>query len=186
MDPDKAPPEAQLVKLVRQAKGITAAKAAELAGGVIGPVRWRDIERGYGTTRGIRTPSRASDRALAHMAFAVGISPDRLAATGRTAAADVLAEIMGQEQQPLRPDATDAEIREWIARVRPASYQDVLTAINLLTDDDGKPLPREVRISKMNKWRFDNAAQPGETGMRAIGDTPRLANYQSLTGNPGL
>lgn len=169
MDPYEVPPEARLIQLARLAKGISAAKAAALTGGVIGAVRWRDIENGYGTTRGVRGPARASDRALAHMAFAVGgISPKRLAETGRTAAADVLAELLGQEQQPLRHDATVADAKTWIARVRPTSYQDVLTAIWLLTDDDGKPLPREVRIAEMNKWLFSQAGRPGETGIRAI------------------
>jgi Helix-turn-helix domain len=96
MDPDTPapPPEALLIRIARKAAGLTAEAAAKSTGGMVSPVYWRDVERGYGYRRGERVPARASDRVLAHMAYAVRVAPGRLVKSGRADAAAVLDEIL--------------------------------------------------------------------------------------------
>jgi len=100
MSPD-IPPEAEVIRLAREAMDMTAQRAAEAsradnARGV-SAAYWRDVERGYGGRRGRRVPTRASARALAAMARVVGILPSQLTAAGREDAARVLEEILRRE-----------------------------------------------------------------------------------------
>jgi hypothetical protein len=107
MSPD-VPPEAEVIRLAREAMDMTAQSAAEAsrahdARGV-SAAYWRDVERGYGGRRGERVTTRASARALAAMARVVGVEPPQLAAAGRDDAARVLEEILRREQAPATPE----------------------------------------------------------------------------------
>src|SRR5580704_9479840 len=99
MSPDvtPAPPEAEVIRLAREAMDMTAQSAAEASrareGRGVSAAYWRDVERGYGGRRGQRVPTRASARALAAMAHVVGVMPAQLAAAGREDAARILEEI---------------------------------------------------------------------------------------------
>lgn len=90
MPDDTVPPEALLIRRARMARALSPEEAAPLAK-VIGARRWRQIEQGQP----------AGDDVLAHMAAAVGASPEQLGETGRTEAAEVLREI---ERQSAGPD----------------------------------------------------------------------------------
>lgn len=96
-----APPEARLIRLAREASGMTAQDAAEATkahdGKGVSAAYWRDVERGSGGRRGQRVPTRASARALAAMASVVGIQPPQLSEAGREDAARVLGEIQRRE-----------------------------------------------------------------------------------------
>lgn len=92
MDRPQPPPEATLIRLARKAAGIKAPAAAEVAG--ISAARWSQVETGYESRLGRYKPVRARDSTLAHMAYAVGVTAERLEETGRPDAAEVLREIL--------------------------------------------------------------------------------------------
>jgi hypothetical protein len=95
------PPEAEVIRLAREAMDMTAQDAAEASrardGKGVSAAYWRDVERGHGGRRGRQVPTRASARALAAMARVVGVVPAQLAGAGREDAARVLAEILRRE-----------------------------------------------------------------------------------------
>jgi transcriptional regulator with XRE-family HTH domain len=92
MDRPAPPPEAVLIRLVRQAAKVTVAAAAKRAG--ISTARWTQIEQGYETRDGERKPAWAPPDTLAYMAAAIDLPPDRLEAEGhRPDAAAVLREM---------------------------------------------------------------------------------------------
>lgn len=97
------PPEAQVIRLARNAMGMSAQKAADAtkAHGSKGvsATYWRDVERGYGGRRGQVVAAKASDQALAAMAHVVGVAPGQLSEIGREGAAMVLAEILRRERE---------------------------------------------------------------------------------------
>jgi transcriptional regulator with XRE-family HTH domain len=97
------PPEAALIHLVRDAAGLKIPGVAHLAG--ISPARWSQIENGYESRRGHVKPVTARAVTLAHMAAAVGLSPERLETEGgRPDAAAILREIHRSPQPTaLRP-----------------------------------------------------------------------------------
>jgi hypothetical protein len=97
------PPEADLIRIAREALGLKASAAvrrmAELSppDAVITAAYWLEVEKGTGSRRGARgVPARASAATLAHMAAAVGVTPERLSEAGRADAAEILAEITRQ------------------------------------------------------------------------------------------
>lgn len=94
----EAPPEALLIRLARQAKGLSPETAAALLPIRLSGNRWRQIEKGYERRvpfKGVRAP----DSTLAHMAHVVNISPERLREAGRPEAADILQEILRSETE---------------------------------------------------------------------------------------
>ena len=104
------PAEARLIRLAREATGMTAGEAAKSTNGLVSAVYWRDVERGHGTRRGERVPTRASARLLAHMARAVRVSPERLEGEGeRPDAAGVLREMLREDPSPRPPFDEDDE-----------------------------------------------------------------------------
>ena len=109
------PPEAVLIRLAREAARIRAPAAAKAAG--ISPARWSQVETGYETRLGNVKPVRAPAGTLAHMAHAVGVSPERLEETGRPDAAVVLREIARREAEsathepPPHPRYSDPSLR---------------------------------------------------------------------------
>jgi len=90
------PPEAALIRLAREASGMSPEAAAARATVKLGGSRWRHIERGYETKD---RPVRAPDKTLAHMARAVDVSPERLDEVGRGTAAAILREILRRESE---------------------------------------------------------------------------------------
>lgn len=87
------PPEAVLIRLVREAAGLKMPAAAKIAG--ISVARWSQVENGYETHLGKTKPVRARAGTLARMASAIpGLTPERLEAEGqRPDAAAILAEM---------------------------------------------------------------------------------------------
>ncbi|MFI1030777.1 hypothetical protein [Streptomyces sp. NPDC020951] len=94
----KPPAEADLIRVARMARGISPETAAELTPIRLGGARWRHIERGYEPKRPPKRV-RAPDKTLAHMARAVGVTPERLEEADRSVAADILREILRQEAE---------------------------------------------------------------------------------------
>lgn len=95
--PLEPPPEAVLIRVARQARGLTRAQAAERSG-VVKASRWGQIENGYVMKGGVPVATRPGDMQLAHMARTVGLSPDRLDEVGSHAAAAILREILDQDR----------------------------------------------------------------------------------------
>lgn len=86
------PPEAVLIRLVRQAAKVSVAAAAKRAG--ISTARWTQIEQGYETRDGERRPAWGPPDTLAYMASAIDLPPGRLETEGkRPDAAAVLREM---------------------------------------------------------------------------------------------
>lgn len=130
MEKPAPPPEAVLIRLVREASGISVADAAKAAG--ISKARWSQVESGSETRLGRYRPVTGSRMLIAHMAAAVGADPERLAATGPRGAeaAQVLAEIVRQREagqhhlaedgRPLYADPEDQRVADdaWEAAAR--------------------------------------------------------------------
>lgn len=116
------PPEAELIRVTRSARGMTVAGAARQMAAtcpedaVITAAYWRDVERGEGTRRGKRVPVRASARTLAFMAAVVGADSGGLEKADRQDAADILRQIIGaalaDEPEP-DPDPI-ASLEAWL------------------------------------------------------------------------
>lgn len=86
-----------MLRIARQARGLSPEAAAKQTPIRLGGSRWREIEKGYkGADRQI---VRAPDLTLAHMARVVGVPPERLEEAGRDAAAEILREIQRQEAE---------------------------------------------------------------------------------------
>lgn len=110
------PPEAVLIRLVREAAGIKTPEAARIAG--ISKARWSQVELGYEWREGGFRPVRAGAGTLAHMAYAAGVSPERLETEGeRPDAAAVLREIERQKGSPDRPRFDDPVMDEFAAKI---------------------------------------------------------------------
>lgn len=115
-DLPKPTPEGVLIRRVRESlrPRLPVAEAAKRA--EVGEVTWGNTERGYKTKgRGLDPqPFSPSPKILAHMAYALGLTPSDLDGVGRSDAAAVLAEMRGGE---LEPEVMEAEIdrgRIWV------------------------------------------------------------------------
>ncbi len=99
--PPAPPPEAEVIRLARLARGLSPEAAAARTPVRLGGGRWRHIEQGY-TRRIPFTPTAAPAKTLAHMANVVGVRPEQLDGAGRGDAAEILREIKRQEaaEQP--------------------------------------------------------------------------------------
>lgn len=96
--PPPPPAEARLIRRAREARGLNPEDAAARVPLRLGGGRWRQIEKGYERLTPLKAV-KARPTTLAHMAHAVGVTPERLAEAGRTDAADILREIEHQEQR---------------------------------------------------------------------------------------
>lgn len=94
------PPEATLIRLVREASGLSPEAAAARVEQKLSGSRWRQIERGW--RKDTNSEVQAPPVTLAQMAFSLGISADRLAETGRDDAVEILREM---ERFASAPDA---------------------------------------------------------------------------------
>jgi transcriptional regulator with XRE-family HTH domain len=111
METATPPPEADLIRIAREALGLKASAAvrrmAEMSppDAVITAAYWLEVEKGTGSRRGERgVPARASAATLAHMAYAVGVTPEELTSAGRTDAAEILTEIVRQRSKSAAPE----------------------------------------------------------------------------------
>ncbi|MET7477942.1 hypothetical protein ABZT17_26745 [Streptomyces sp. NPDC005648] len=112
------PPEAMLIRLVREAAGLSPEVAAARMEIKFSGSRWRQIERGW--RKDSDTQVIAPSTTLAHICWTLGISADRLAETGRDDAVEILRELerskgSAAEEQPA--PAPFAELEEWQQRV---------------------------------------------------------------------
>lgn len=96
------PPEADLIRIARLARGLSPEAAADQTPIRLGGARWRHIERGYEPKKPPRAV-RAPDKTLAHMAHTVGVAPERLDEVGRGGAAEILREILRGEAEAASP-----------------------------------------------------------------------------------
>jgi hypothetical protein len=127
------PPEADLIRVARLARGISPEAAAELAPIRLGGARWRHIEKGVDSKK---RPVRGPDRTVAHMARVVGVTPDRLADVGRHEAAEVLREILRQEAEETQeqPYANLADRLERTAWEMPLPVEQRTMIIDMLRE----------------------------------------------------
>lgn len=100
------PAEARLIRRNRQARGLSVPAAAAATGGMVSAPRWTQIEQGFMIRRGVRVPTRAGDGVLAHMADAVGVTPEQLQELGRGEAAEILRAIQ-RPRPPRGPQPPD-------------------------------------------------------------------------------
>ncbi|MFJ5259132.1 hypothetical protein ACIQAC_01475 [Streptomyces sp. NPDC088387] len=105
----KPPPEADLIRLARQARGFSPEEAAERTPIRIKGFRWRQIEKGFKGKVGESERVIGLPKTIAHMAYTVGVAPSRLIEAGREDAAQILREIQIQHAgQGGLPDPLDA------------------------------------------------------------------------------
>lgn len=126
------PPEATLIRLAREASGLSPETAAARMEIKFSGSRWRQIEKGY--RRDSDSPVTAPHPTLAHMAWVLGISSTRLKETGRIEAAEILAEMERSKAPTVTPAAESAplaQLEEWQQKVilnaldeRPRSAQE--------------------------------------------------------------
>jgi CO/xanthine dehydrogenase Mo-binding subunit len=97
------------------ARGLTVTEVAAESK-IVKASRWGQVENGYVMKSGRPTPTSATDMLLAHMARAVGVSPEELRETGRGEAATIL-DRMGQQRDTPDPeeDHLDRLYAEWKA-----------------------------------------------------------------------
>lgn len=158
------PPEAVLIKLGREAAGLTAEAAAAAvreSGGKISATYWRDVERGYGGRRGQRVRVQASPRTLAQMARVSGVSADRLRATGRpnaTEAADILEEI-GRKHASTQDRMAEADRSE-----SPSLFDDV-------PEGELRPYLNAV-LAEIGAAIAKHGPKPAGAQMRTLDDEP--------------
>lgn len=129
----RPPPEADLIRVARLARGISPEAAAEQAPIRLGGARWRHIERGYDSKH---NPVVGPDKTVAHMAHVVGLAPERLAEVGRDGAADVLREILRQAEAEVadkqQPYADMSDRLERTAWEMPLSVDDRKLIVDML------------------------------------------------------
>lgn len=86
---NETPPEGEIIEAARRRHRLSQNKAATKAG--ISGTRWRQVVKGVASGgKGVVLPTRGNAETVAHMAHAVGVSPDQLAEADRDDAADVL------------------------------------------------------------------------------------------------
>jgi len=91
-------PEGKLIETAMKAKGLSARKAASLAG--ISDGRWNQIMNGYSSKRVGQILSEVGpDVTLARMARVVDVSANQLREVGRPDAADALLRLVGMEDE---------------------------------------------------------------------------------------
>ena len=132
----EAPAEASLIRIARQARGLSPEAAAQLVPIRLGGSRWREIEKGYkGANRQSVT---APHLTLAHMARVVGVSPERLDEVGRHTAAEILREILRQEAEneeaQEKPYADMSDRLERTAWEMPISVEDRKLIVDMLRE----------------------------------------------------
>lgn len=134
------PPVMQVIEQRRERLGMSKRTAAALAG--ISEGRWRQLENGGREIRGTWIPEDAPDPTLAHMALAVRLAPDDIAAASVTAAA-ILGDLIAERQANGGRDADDAARmldaldgrRRLTARQRAALESEIESALRKLREE---------------------------------------------------
>lgn len=216
MDRPPAPPEAVIIRLAREAAGITISDAAKRAG--VSVARWSQIETGSEMRRGTVSPVTARAGTIARMAHAVpGITPERMETEGRRPdAAAILREIISAPAaapraaaipEPGEPaprprsftdvDKNDPELRPFLESVT----ADLLRAIGIdpipgrvKADDEAldelvapKPGEEIPAFSKYERALWDNQGLTAEQKRHTIAKMRRYAaEWQSGQRNPRL
>ena len=135
--PDKPPVTAwgEMIRLAREARTprLSVRAAAKLAN--MSPENWGHVERGYQLHRGQHRPVTGTPSTVAHMAYVVGVSPDRLRAAGNAAAAQILAEMLRADAEARRAGGPDQQYDdptlEYLART-PGLPTDVVRGLIVL------------------------------------------------------
>ena len=107
MERPPARPEGPLIRLARQAAGLTIPDAVRRSG--VSKARWSTVESGYESRDGEPRLVKAKADTIARMARAVDLSPERLESEGERAdAAQILREILSRPQES-PAEAAEAE-----------------------------------------------------------------------------
>ena len=94
------PPVMELVRARRKSMRLSYDRAGEMIPGGLSGTRWRQLEDGYRTVKGIgRIPESAPAVTLAEMAYVVGVLPAELHAHGRHDAAEELTALIGSRSR---------------------------------------------------------------------------------------
>ncbi|MDT0377319.1 helix-turn-helix transcriptional regulator [Streptomyces sp. DSM 42041] len=124
------PPEGALLKDALKRAGLSARKAARLAG--LSEARWRQITSGYQTVSGQQIPVHAPPDTLARMAHVTGLTAEQLERCDRADAAEELRKLTTTPRPP-DPTATgepsDPRLRALFAiweTLTPAEQEQVL------------------------------------------------------------
>lgn len=108
------PAEATLIRLVREAAGLSPEAAAARMESKFSGSRWRQIERGW--RRDSDTPVIAPPTTLAQMCWTLAITAERLTETGRNDAVEILREMESSkapaQQEVVAPNPL-AELEDW-------------------------------------------------------------------------
>lgn len=128
------PPEAALIRRLREERGLGRARAASLMGYSEG--WWRQVEVGYRRlSNGTPIPVIADDEQLAKMALVVGATEADLRYAKRGDAADRLTEARERRDQIAAPRMEDSDFGDWVNEI---------TEVQLA--QEGLPEDRKVAI----------------------------------------
>lgn len=160
----KPPPEAELIRLARQARGLSPEEAADRTPVRIKGFRWRQIEKGWKGKPGESEKVRAPDKTVAHMAHTVGVSSARLA-EHRPEAAAILREIEIQDVE--RSDA----LPDPLARLTPERQRIIMDMITELPAVDRAPALRRL-AERVEAGEMETGAEPPAPPVRAVEHRP--------------
>lgn len=166
--PPAPPPEADLIRLARQARGLSTDEAADRTPIRIKGFRWRQIENGYKGKPGASDPVRAPAKTLAHMAYTVGVTPTRLIEAGREDAAKILREIQIQRagESAGLPDPLDLLDTE--------RQRIILDMLGQLPPEDRGPALRRL-AERVEAGELDAPQGTAEVETRPVGGRPPRA-----------
>jgi transcriptional regulator with XRE-family HTH domain len=188
MERPPARPEGALLRLARQAAGLSIPEAVRLSG--VSKARWSQVESGHETRAGVIRPVQAKADTLARMARAVGVTPERLESEGQRAdAAEILREILRapaerplasvpEPPQPPSGDLVDVVVHYLIhARPEDRASADVLWR---------QPRMSTTERLKLLRALFEAHLRDEETIRAALhGEDAGNGNGGSLPGRPG-
>lgn len=148
--PPKPPPEADLIRLARQARGLSTDEAAERTPVRIKGFRWRQIENGFKGKPGASDPVKAPAKTLAHMAYTVGVAPARLVEADREDAAKILREIQIQRA------GESASLPDPLAALGDERQRIIVDMLKQLPPEDRGPALRRL-AERVEAGELDNA-----------------------------
>lgn len=157
--PPKPSHEGELIRRSRLARGLSPDEAADRTPIRLKGFRWRQIEDGRKRKSDPVGSDRAPDKTVAHMAFTVGVTPDRLGEY-RPEAAEILREILIQHagETASLPDPLDA--------LDPERQRIILDMLAQLPQEDRGPALR--RLAE----RVEAGALEGEAGDAVASASP--------------
>lgn len=161
------PPEADLIRLARQARGLSPEEAAERTPIRIKGFRWRQIEKGFKGKVGESDPVVGLPKTIAHMAYTVGVTPSRLIEAGREDAAQILREIQIQNAGD-----TVAGLPDPLDQLGPDRQRIILDMLQQLPARDRGPALRRLAERVEAGELDDSGGAPGSAG-RPPQEAPR-------------